>query len=34
MEDFFNILALCLLLGAGALATIVVLTIYLEFFLE
>jgi len=34
MEDFINILALCLLLGAGALITIIVLTVYMEFFLD
>jgi hypothetical protein len=34
MEDFINILALCLLLGTGALITIIVLTVYLEFFLD
>mgnify|MGYP000426171526 FL=1 len=29
-----NILLLCLLMGAGVVATIVVITIYVEFFLD
>lgn len=34
MEDIINILALCLLMGAGVAVTVFVITIYLEFFLD
>jgi hypothetical protein len=34
MDDAINIGLICLLMGAGVAATIVVITIYVEFFLD
>lgn len=34
MDDVLNIGAICLLMGLGVVTTIVVITIYVEFFLD
>jgi hypothetical protein len=34
MDDAINIAALCLLMGGGVVVTIIVITIYVEFFLD
>jgi hypothetical protein len=34
MDDALNIALICLLMGVGVVATIVVITIYVEFFLD
>ena len=34
MDDVFNIALICLLMGAGVGVTLVVITIYVEFFLD
>lgn len=34
MDDIINIALLCFLMGAGIVVTLVVLTIYAEFFLD
>jgi hypothetical protein len=34
MDDIANIALICFLLGAGVVATLVVITIYVEFFLD
>jgi hypothetical protein len=34
MDDIINIGLLCLLMGVGVAVTVVIITIYLEFFLD
>jgi hypothetical protein len=34
MDDVINIGLICLLLGAGVVVTLIVITIYMEFFLD
>jgi hypothetical protein len=34
MDDVLNIALLCLLMGAGVVVTLVIITIYVEFFLD
>ncbi len=34
MDDVINIGLLCLLMGAGVVITLVIITIYVEFFLD